>query len=79
MTNLIPVWILGAPFVGLLILSFSFKGPSAMAARPVTRDRLATDPSATPLQPMYPDSVHRGPREDGYLGNTLGGVRPKAE
>ena len=30
MTSLIPVWILGAPFVGLLILSFSFKGPSAM-------------------------------------------------
>ena len=30
MTNLIPVWILGAPFVGLLFLAFSFRGPSAM-------------------------------------------------
>jgi hypothetical protein len=30
MNALIPVWILGAPFVGLLILAFSFTGPSAM-------------------------------------------------
>ncbi len=30
MNSLIPMWILGGPFVGLLILAFSFKGPSAM-------------------------------------------------
>lgn len=30
MSALIPAWILGAPFIGLLILAFSFKGPSAM-------------------------------------------------
>lgn len=30
MNSLIPMWIIGAPFAGLLILAFSFKGPSAM-------------------------------------------------
>jgi hypothetical protein len=30
MNSLIPIWILGAPFVALLILAFSFTGPSAM-------------------------------------------------
>ena len=30
MNTLIPVWILGGPFVALLILAFSFKGSSAM-------------------------------------------------
>jgi len=28
---LIPLWIIGGPFIGLLILAFSFKGPSAMS------------------------------------------------
>jgi hypothetical protein len=28
---LIPVWILGGAFVGVLILAFSFKGPSSMS------------------------------------------------
>ena len=27
----IPLWIIGAPFIGILILSFSFKGPSSMS------------------------------------------------
>jgi hypothetical protein len=27
MNSLIPIWILGAPFIGVLILAFSFKGP----------------------------------------------------
>jgi hypothetical protein len=39
MTTFIPVWILGAPFVALLILAFGFKGPSAMRGeirRPVS-------------------------------------------
>jgi len=30
MTALIPIWIIGAPFVGLLVLAFSFNGPSSM-------------------------------------------------
>lgn len=37
---LIPMWIIGGPFIGLLILSFSFKGPSSMGgtgARPLDR------------------------------------------
>jgi hypothetical protein len=25
------MWIIGGPFIGLLILAFSFKGPSAMS------------------------------------------------
>jgi hypothetical protein len=29
MNPLIPLWIIGGPFIGLLILSFSFKGPSS--------------------------------------------------
>jgi hypothetical protein len=61
MTNLIPVWILGAPFVGLLILSFSFKGASAMGRdlpRQMPNER-STDSPASPLQPAYPDAVRR--------------------
>lgn len=43
----IPVWIIGGPFIGLLVLAFSFKGPSAMEGGrglrtgnqgPITRD-----------------------------------------
>lgn len=29
MDSLIPIWIIGGPFIGLLFLSFSFWGPSA--------------------------------------------------
>ena len=32
MNSLIPVWILGAPFVALIILAYSFKGPGAMGS-----------------------------------------------
>jgi hypothetical protein len=32
MNALIPIWILGAPFVALMILAYSFKGPSAMGS-----------------------------------------------
>jgi hypothetical protein len=63
MTSLIPVWILGAPFAGLLILSFIFKRPRAMGGdfpRGLRRDRLATDLSPS-LQPMNPDAVRRNP------------------
>jgi len=30
MNSLIPIWILGAPFIGLLVLAYSFGGTSAM-------------------------------------------------
>ncbi len=33
----IPMWIIGGPFIGLLILAFSFKGPSAMSGGPGMR------------------------------------------
>jgi hypothetical protein len=64
MTNFIPVWILGAPFVGLLILSFSFKGPSAMGGefpRALPTERSVTDPSAPLMQPLHPGAVRRNP------------------
>jgi len=32
MNALIPLWIIGAPFLGLVILGYSFKGPTATAA-----------------------------------------------
>jgi hypothetical protein len=35
--DFIPVWLLGGPFIGLLILAFSFKGPSAMPGGRGTR------------------------------------------
>jgi hypothetical protein len=31
---LLPIWIIGGPFIALLILSSAFKGPSAMSGRP---------------------------------------------
>lgn len=37
---LIPLWIIGGPFIGMLILAFSFKGPSAMSG-PGAGDRMA--------------------------------------
>jgi len=49
--TLIPLWIIGGPFIGLLILAFSFKGPSAMQGGPGTRseDRdVITRKSAVP-------------------------------
>lgn len=64
MTNFIPVWILGAPFVGLLILSFSFKGSSAMGGefpRALPTERSATDLSAPLMQPLHPGAIRRTP------------------
>ena len=63
MHPLIPVWIIGGPFVGLLILAFSFKGSSAMAGpgpRPArgSQDR-SNDPSAPLLDPIHPDAPRR--------------------
>lgn len=63
MNALIPLWIIGGPFVGLLILSFSFKGPSAMGGTiprmpPRSRD-LSVDPSAPQFDPIRPDAPRR--------------------
>ena len=70
MHALIPVWILGGPFVALLILAFSFKGSSAMGGslpRLPPRDRdyrrehdyRPLDASAPALEPMHPDAPRR--------------------
>ena len=63
MNSLVPAWIIGGPFLGILILSFAFKGPSAMggtAPRPLPRAvDGARDPSAPLLDPMYPDAPRR--------------------
>jgi hypothetical protein len=62
MSAFIPVWILGAPFVGLLILSFSFKGPSAMGAdlpRTSPGYRPALDPRPSMTDPMRSDASRR--------------------
>jgi hypothetical protein len=62
MNAFIPLWIIGGPFVGLLILSFSFKGPSAMGG---TGTRIARvreqipDASAPLLDPMAPGAPRR--------------------
>jgi hypothetical protein len=68
--TLIPVWILGGPFVGLLILAFSFKGSSAMGGTlprmpprdrdyPREREHRPYDSSAPILEPMHPDAPRR--------------------
>jgi hypothetical protein len=63
MNALIPAWIIGGPFVGLLVLSFSFKGPSSMGGSyprlpPRGRD-VDVDPSVPLLDPMHPDAPRR--------------------
>jgi hypothetical protein len=62
MSAFIPVWILGAPFVGLLILAYSFKGPSAMgAALPRTSPdyRSASERRPSLTDPMHSDTTRR--------------------
>ena len=34
----IPIWIIGAPAIGIIILSFSFKGSSSMSGRGLRSD-----------------------------------------
>jgi hypothetical protein len=63
MSPLIPLWIIGGPFIAILILSFSFKGESAMggtAARlpPRSHDD-SLDPSAPLLDPVHPAAPRR--------------------
>lgn len=66
MNTLIPLWIIGGPFVGILILSFSFKGPSAMGGSvprvpPRSRDYrdMSADPSAPLGDPMHANAPRR--------------------
>jgi hypothetical protein len=63
MNAFIPMWIIGGPFVGLLILSFSFRGPtSAMGGagtRIAPRTGTMPDPSAPRLDPMAPGAPRR--------------------
>ena len=63
MNALIPLWIIGGPIAALLILSFSFNGPSAMGGLsprlpPRSRD-LPVDPSVSLVDPVHPDSTRR--------------------
>jgi hypothetical protein len=63
MNPLIPLWIIGGPFIGLLILSFSFRGPSAMGGSlprwmPSGREG-AIDTSDPLLDPIHPDAPRR--------------------
>jgi len=63
MNPLIPVWIIGGPVIGILILAFSFRGPSAMGGSlpriPPRRRKVGMDSSAPLLDPMHPDSPRR--------------------
>lgn len=61
MNALVPVWILGAPFVGVLILAFSFKGPSAMGGDLPRGYRSPTNPTPSVLDPMHPGAPRRLP------------------
>lgn len=63
MNSLLPIWIIGGPFVGMLILAFAFKGPSAMgglSSSTAPRGRsLPNDASAPLLDPMHPGAPRR--------------------
>ncbi len=63
MNSLIPLWIIVGPFVALLILSFSFKGSSAMGGTAPRleprRTDLAIDHSAPLFDPMHADAPRR--------------------
>lgn len=61
MNPLIPLWIIGGPFIGLLFLFFAFKGPSAMggsAPRLPPRGH-APDDSAPLFDPLHADAPRR--------------------
>lgn len=62
MSPFIPVWIIGGPVIGILILAFSFKGQSAMggsAPRIPPRSDGNFDASAPLLDPMHPNAPRR--------------------
>jgi hypothetical protein len=63
MNVLIPAWIIGGPFIGLLILSVSLKASSSMGGSyprlpPRGRDN-AVDPSAPLVDPIHPNAPRR--------------------
>ena len=62
MSVLVPIWIIGGPFIALLVLSFAFKGPSSMGgfeARLPPRDNPVNDRSAPLLDPIAPGAPRR--------------------
>jgi hypothetical protein len=63
MSVFIPAWIIGGPVIGLLILSFSFKGPSAMGGSlprlPPRGHDESLDPSEPLLDPTHPNAPRR--------------------
>ena len=62
MNSLIPLWIIGGPFIGILILSFSFKGPSSMGGtypRPPRAGEGAIDPSVPLTDPIHAQAPRR--------------------
>jgi hypothetical protein len=62
MDTLIPLWIIGGPFIGLLILAFAFKGPSAMgglAPRLPPRRAEYLDAGVPLTDPVHPESPRR--------------------
>ena len=63
MNSLIPLWIIGVPFIALLALSFSFKGSSAMGGSlPRLEPRSthgAIDRSAPLFDPIAPGAPRR--------------------
>lgn len=63
MHTLIPLWIIGAPSIAIVILSFLFGGSSAMGGTalrlPVRDSNLACDDSASRLDPMHPGALRR--------------------
>jgi len=62
MSPFIPVWIIGGPFIGLLILAFSFKGASAMGGslpRVAPRDQYSVASPTSLADPIYPNAPRR--------------------
>ena len=62
MNTLIPLWIIGGPFIGLLILAFSFKGPSSMgglAPRDPPRRAAYLDAGVPLTDPVHPEAPRR--------------------
>jgi len=73
----IPVWIIGGPFVGLLILAYSFRGPSSMSGPGLATRRFHGDRTVS-ASGFDRDTAHgqtygealRGERAVGAVGLT---------
>jgi hypothetical protein len=63
MSVLVPIWIIGGPFIAVVFLSFAFRGPSAMGGPglrlPPRSNNFVNDPSAPLLDPMTPGAPRR--------------------